>query len=193
MLETDFFILTARRTPSSCLLDTDVGDPPLSPPAEGDPVQSEWPKSVGFRMSDSDPGLVVPDFINNAFRFLMVSPRAKAHLEKSLQQPTEYLQFAVIDHKGRKLKEPHFVVNIVGRLDCADAKTSKGDPDSMNPGWFDYYEELHLDVKKIPAGTRIFRLGTRPCLILVHRSLKDELETEKFTGAGFVPMGGPEE
>jgi hypothetical protein len=143
-------------------------------------------------MSDATPGKVVPDFVKNSFRYLMVSPRVKEFFESTLKESIEYLPFNVIDHKGDQQDDSHFIVNVLGRLDCVDLKASKGDPDAMNPGWFDYFEELHLDVKKIPADQRIFRLASRPCLIVVHRGLKEDIDSRKFTGVGFVPMGGPE-
>lgn len=193
MQETDFFILKPKPGAPFCALNNAVKEPPLSPPAEGTSIQKKWPADVKFIMDDAA-GLVVPDFINNAYRFLMVSPRVKAALEKRLAEKVEYLPFKIINHKGDEIDDTYFVVNVLGSVDCMDAKRTEGDlnPLRADEGWFAYFWELHLDPKKLPNDRRIFRLGTSPRLILVHRALKDELEAARFTGAQFVAMGGEE-
>ncbi len=193
MQESDFFILKPQHSAPFCLLSKAVKEPPLSPPAEGTSVHKKWPSDVRFMM-DAAAGLVVPDFINNTYRFLMVSPRVKAAWERKLAEKVEYLPFRIINHKGDELDDTYFVVNLLGSVDCMDAKRTEGDlnPLREDEGWYSYFWELHLDSKKLPADRKVFRLGTSPRLVLVHRSLKEEIEAAEYRGAIFVPMGGEE-
>jgi hypothetical protein len=198
MQETDFFVLKAHITgPPNCELDDAVNEPPLSPAKEGTPAAPTWPKKVKFRMSDGAPGIVVPDFIVNSCSFLMVSQRVKEHFEKSLKEmkemkdKIEYLPFKILNHKDREVDGTFFAVNVLDPLDCIDVKRSKCEEDVLNDGWYEAFEELHLDVKKIPKGRRIFRLGSSPSFTVVHVSLKEEIEAARYSAAQFVPMGGP--
>jgi hypothetical protein len=160
------------------------------PPSVGVAVHAEWPATAHFPMERSLPGLVVPDFINNAFGYLMVSTSVKAFFVEALKEAIEWLPFKIVNHKGSALPDTYWVANVLATLDCVDVPASNGRPDALYPGTYDLFRDLHLDYARLPDDSRIFRLSVFPEKILIHKSIKEDIERRNFTGAVFKPPVG---
>jgi hypothetical protein len=191
MTQDDLFILAAELGGPYCGL-WDVPDEVTQnyPPSVGEPDDNDWPSDPRFAMEKSLPGLVVPDFINNAFGFLMVSEAAKALLVEHAKEPIEWLSFKIVNHKGVTLPDNYWVANVLVKLACVDVAASDCREDALYPGTFDLIRDLHLDYAAIPDDARIFRLSVFPRKILIHRSLKEEIERRGLKGATFAPPTG---
>ena len=88
------------------------------------------------------------------------------------------------DASSGKTWDNYFAVNIVGKIACADMRSSK--IVNMGAGMVDF-DELVLDRSKIKSSV-FFRLGEQPSKIIVNKKLIDELkkiDNPKFKGASF--------
>lgn len=92
----------------------------------GEPVPpEEYPENAQILMSDSEPGMQVPDLVSNTCNLLIVSRRVKEAFEAVNQGPVQFLPITIINHKKRPASNDHFIVNPLGTVDILDTKASK--------------------------------------------------------------------
>jgi hypothetical protein len=160
------------------------------PPSAGLSDEADWPEDPSFKMEGSLPGLLVPDFINNAFRYLMVSQRVKELFEELAKDPIEWLPFKIVNHKGVTLPDRYWVANVLRKIACVDLASSAAEEDPLYPGTYERFEDLQLDYTRIPDDARVFRLAEFPSKILIRESLRAEIVRRSFTGGIFKPPVG---
>src|SRR5687768_16967824 len=133
----DYFLLDTETEGPYCSLSDEPDDlPRLRPPAVGEPSTSWWPTDPQFKMNADVPGIVVGDFIDNVFSYLMISARARALFEEIVPDPIEYLPFKIVNHKGAVLKETFYVANVLASVPAVDLARSQGRPDALFPAFF---------------------------------------------------------
>ncbi len=178
-----FSILTAPSEPKYCAI-TDWPEAMRNParPGRGDPMQGTYPSVMDLQMSSviRADGLQVPDVVDNAFDWLIVSERLKDLLEKQAGAAIEFLPFRLLNHKGRVAAERIWAVNVLGTVDCADRARSIGTDSEFDDGELFDCEVLALDERKIPRGRKIFRTALFPPLILVRDDLRALIEAERL-------------
>jgi len=161
-------------------------------PARGDPMKGTYRDVLDLHMSTvlNGQGLQVPDVIDNALGWLLVSDRAKAVIEAGTSEATEYLPFRLINHKGRVAAERVWAVNVLGAVACGDRARSEGMDSPFDEGELFECEVLAIDARKVPKATRIFRVDLYPPLVLVRDDLRRALEKARLQ-LRFVAPGEP--
>ncbi len=157
-------------------------------PAQGIEMGDLYPEDVRFQMSDDKPGLMVPDYIDNALSYTMVSERLKNILQEEVPDGIEYLPFTLLNHRGRVAASPCYIVNILGTVDCVDTGKTEGDKNRLQPGRLRHIDILYLDEPKVPKDLKIFRIETQPKTILVRKDLKERFESENITGVEYLNL-----
>ncbi|NVJ08922.1 hypothetical protein HUW63_27270 [Myxococcus sp. AM001] len=110
------------------------GMPRIHKPARGIRMGAEYPDGLRFNMTRHEPGLKIADVIPNAVNYFMVSKRMKELLEQHSSADIEFLQFVLLNHRGRVASE--------------DMEKTEGDPAPMKPDRFMYLRRLLLQEKK---------------------------------------------
>lgn len=152
-------------------------------------MEDSYPDGYKFSMSKDMPGIRVPDIINNALGYLMISAKLKELLEKLGTAEIEYLRFTLLNHKRRVASNQCFIANLVGTVDCVDRERTVGDLSALNPGQFSRIKNLFLQKDKIDPALNLFRIAALPKVIVIREDLKKELEGQGITGARYVELG----
>ena len=85
-----------------------------------------YPDGYKFSMSKDMPGIRVPDIINNALGYWMISKKLKELLEHNAAAEIEFLRFTLLNHKRRVSSDRCFIANLVGAVDCVDRERTVG-------------------------------------------------------------------
>jgi hypothetical protein len=139
----------------------------------GDPVGASFPTDVVFDLSP-DHGMQLTDSLGNTLLLHVVSERLKAAIEKT-KVPVEFHRVQVRNQKKRIAREPYYIMNVLGTIDCMDRQKSDFDESSLVPGEASVIRRLELDLSKIPDQTPIFRLSADQNVVLVRLDLAREI------------------
>lgn len=184
----DYFIIEADESEEFCALyDFPEEMEDIEMPADGTRMGSRYEPQT-FRMADEVPGLVIPDVINNAFGYLMVSTRLKALMAANAEAEIEYLPFTVQNHKGRPGGEG-FIVNVIGTSGCVDLQKTEGLPDPVNEGWLMSIDVLYLNEDRVDPKAKIFRIDVMPSVIIVRDDLRRLFDENNVTGVRYLRQG----
>jgi hypothetical protein len=137
-------------------------------------MDPEFPKDIG--LADSLPGT----------GFVLLSAAAKAFLEQKQVRNIEYLPIKIINHKGRAMIEPYFVLNPLEIVDCIDKDASGVRLSPMNKTMIKSCKQLVLHEEKVPAEARVFRTAFWSGRILIRRDLAEEMNAAGLTGMTFL-------
>jgi hypothetical protein len=159
-------------------------------PAHGTAMEATYPGPIDFSMSALVKGIKIPDVINNAFGYLMVSEKVQAILAAEAGAAIEFLPFRLLNHKGRVAAERCFIANVLGAVDCGDMSKSQGTPFPKKPDVFFDAKRLAIFEDKVPAEAKIFRTKLYTAVTFVREDLRTALEKAKLT-CRFVNPGDP--
>ena len=184
-----FSLLSPPADPKYCaLLEIAKDTSYMELPARGESIAGKLTDVRDYRMSASAPGLQIADVIKNAYGFLMVTEKLKTLIEGHAKGATiEYLAFRLLNHKNRVAADPCFIVNVLGRIDCADKAQSKGVEDAE---YGEYYiaRKISLIDAKLPPHQNIMRTTLFPGGVWVRDDLRKILE-DHGVQARFVASG----
>jgi hypothetical protein len=188
-----YSMIKALRDKSFCAIDDfPEGMKNFGHPCTGDSMDGEYAAGFEFSMSKqiNGTGIKVGDAILNALGYLIVSERLKNVLEAHASGPIEFLSFKLRNHKGRLVPGNVYVVNVLGRIDCADPKRSEGreSPFEMDEGAFIDCQRLALDERKVPKDATIFRTTLYPEAIFVRDDVRAAIEAQAMT-VRFIEQG----
>ena len=186
---TDYFVMAPDPSPEFCF----VAGPRDELPHPHYPVDGislgTTIYSYEFDMDADLPGTVVPDFIDNASAYPMVSAALKAFLEARSNSRIEFMPFKLRDHEGKLVDDELYIANVIGALDWVDRSATQGREDPVNEGRYMKITRLVFDDSLIDPAVDLFRLAIRPKYLVVRDDLKDALEDGGFRGLAFHRVG----
>ena len=145
-----------------------------------------WPESAYFKMSESFPNdLLTEDFISNREKALVVSERVREFVEAKKLKNAEFLPVGIVNHKGRRIDEKYFVLNLLEIQDCIDMKASKYTQNKIDPEEFMAITKLVINEDKVGSDLLLFRPKRYADLPIAHRSFADAVTAAGFTGIKF--------
>jgi hypothetical protein len=148
---------------------------------EGMSLAEEFPEDALFRMDDDMPNnLKVCDFLYNGGDHLLVSENVKRFLESEKVGYLEFLQIALLNHRGREVKGSFYVINLLKQIDCIDLEKTQFEWNSLDDEEIEDVENLTIDEKKIPADVKLFRMKYLNPFAIVHRDLADKMRQAGF-------------
>jgi hypothetical protein len=192
MTERDYLALYLQTDPRFCSVE-ELGDLQN----EGDltkaiPMAERLPNGLQADLAQCG-GDMITDFVDNIFRILIVSQKARSILEDegTKGDQVEYLPIALRDKRQKPLKEPFFVVNLLRTIDCFDwkrsvYKTYKGCPREISSASL---RVLHVLPEAIPEDAKLFRLGELRREIILRADLLERLKREGCDGLSVIEMG----
>lgn len=152
----------------------------------GVPVSHLIPDERVFQINPKS-GKVIPDCLPNTAGVLLVAETLKEYLQEHSGADVEFVRSKVKNHRGRLQREPFYIANILGAVDCIDKKKSDIE-------WFDSdnascIKRLVPDYKRIPKDAKLFRLAKAMGVFLVRDDFCGELvKNAPCRGSMFAPV-----
>jgi hypothetical protein len=152
----------------------------------GADLLAEFPSDAFFEMNPDFPDhTIATDLMRNRDALILVSERLKQLVAARGVPNLQFLEVAIIDHKGRTMSTPYFIVNPVGPIDCLDLNACKPTYDLMVKSDIVKVEAFVPDKDKCVDLPEIFRPKGFSHL-LVSRALAKEIDDAGMTGNGWV-------
>lgn len=121
-----------------------------------------------------DHGKKLADSVPNTLSILVVSDRLRSLLAATGEE-IDFHPVRIRNLKGRMVKDPYFLANPLGAVDCMDREQSDFEESALEPGQVNYFRRLVLDPERIPADRKLFRLASQKDLVLVRKDLAYEI------------------
>jgi len=145
-----------------------------------------WPSDSHFEMNEVYPDrLQVEDVVFNRNNVLVISEKLRAFLGADDLKNNEVLPVRIINHKGRAVDEPYYVLHQLELQDCIDQAESEVRSNPLDPDTFMSVRKLVIDEGKIDPDLRLFRMARYPALPIFWRDLAEGIQKEGFTGIEF--------
>ena len=146
-----------------------------------------WPTDAFFEMNEAYPDrLQLEDVVFNRNNVLVISEKLRAFLEADdALKNNEALPVRLINHKGRTVDEPFFILHQLELQDCIDQAESEVRRNPLDTDSFMSVRKLVIDEGKIDPEVQLFRMAWYPALPLFRRDLADEIQKSGFTGIEF--------
>ena len=146
----------------------------------------DWPSDMAFKFSDNRAeGMVLTDWIQNAFALLLVSDRFKTVLEACEPDHIEYLPVAMADHRGEIVDGRYWVVNSLVLPPVVDRSKSIFEPAGADEGKMSKFEKLVLLEDVVDNGPAVIRPAEYPRIVLLREDLVEQLNAIDVTGVQF--------
>jgi hypothetical protein len=190
--EQDYSAVHIPKDPRFCLVEQlgDLEDEGAL--SEAIPFAKRFPKKLVVDLAP-DGGDMITDFVNNIFRILIASRKAREILEAEgiIGDQVEYLPLTLRDRRRKQIKEPFFIVNTLRTVDCFDWKRSVYKTYTTNPREISpaSLRVLHVTPDTIPEDAKLFRMGELREEIIVRADLVDRLKREGCEGLAVAAMG----
>jgi hypothetical protein len=174
-----------------CTLDDLEGFEDFEAVRQGASLASNPPDQLSMSMYAEEPrNTVLPDYVQNMKRLVIVSPRLRAFLEAQEVSHVEYYPIQIIDHKGKVASDKYCVAHLVDPVDCIDADASEAK--WSNVGFATQrirrLKKLVLDPVRIPGGRKLFFPRFYRKYPILHHDLAEAMKKEDFTNVDIVPV-----
>ena len=157
---------------------------------EGIAFGDTYPDDGAFTMSPNSGGIVAPDFIKNPFGYFVISDKLRSLVDRvSPNFDVEFLTTSIVDHRGRKLDEAFFIMNLLATVDCVDQDNTEAQGDKLEPQFFQWIDRLVIEPTRVAEDQHLFRLTQFPKLHLASDWFRTECADSGITGMSFVPVG----
>ena len=157
---------------------------------DGVPLATSFPADAAFHLHPDFPDdLLLQDSLLNSDMCIVISQRLMAAVKQLSPPQVEYLPVAVIDHKGRKLREPYFILHPTDPVDCIDREASGAEVDEiLDPESIESVQRMVLDPARIPPERGIFRLKHHWGVVVVRQDLAAALDAGGFSGVRWLEL-----
>ncbi len=155
----------------------------------GDSAQATFPATAQFSFDpDYKHGVELLDFYLNVTDMIVCSQRAADFVRAHNPGALEYLPVTLVDHRGKAVAAPHFILHPVDHPDCIDVERSRLTWSQINPSVIDIAEHIDVDPARVPEDRLIFRPKSHPAVHLMRRGFAESLVAEGFSGARWIDI-----
>jgi len=187
----EFFILKyPGNTKGYCTVDQLSGFEDEWAVGQGMSLAANPPDKLTMSMYADEPrNTVLPDYVQNMNRLLIVSPRLRAFFEAQQVSNVEYYPLEIKDHKGKVASNEYFVAHLVNPVDCIDV-------DASGVTWTGhglatqrilFLDRLVLDPTKVPEERKLFFPRYYDKVPVLRRELAEAMGREGFSNVKIVP------
>jgi hypothetical protein len=134
-------------------------------------------------------GVLTDDLVVRKHRCVAHSTRLRNVLRHVGVDNIDYYPLRIVNPITGDVHRSHEVANILDVIHCIDRENSDLDIDDEDPSHLWYINRLALLQDRL-GDTLLFRLGERPWTVIVHRDIKEAVESASITGALFLPVEG---
>ncbi len=156
--------------------------------ANGESFEKIFPATAQYTFSpDFKRNTLLVDCLINVGTRIVCSERLKNFVKERSPEKVEYLPVRVLDHKGKPVEAPFFIVHPIDPPDCIDHAKSKIDLAASDPDFLSI-DSLVIDETKVSPKRLLFRAKSYPDKILLRREFALEIENAGFTGSGWLEI-----
>lgn len=189
MPASDYVLWVSEYLPNVCRLRDIKGYKDFFRLNRGERVASGFPAGVTAHMDDRHPhDTLLADNLRNLKRVLIVSERLKAIVVASGALQVEYLPLAVVDHKGRAVGTPYFIVHPTDPVDCLDLTRCGAEWSPIDKTIITEMAAFHLDDAKLDDSRNLFRAKAYHYVTLVRRDLAAAIDAAAVTGVRWAEL-----
>jgi hypothetical protein len=141
------------------------------------------------RIRPENDGPLTDDLVILSHRCLAHSEKLKRVLRKAGVDNIDYYPLRIVRELTADVYQTHEAANILDVIFCMDREKSLLDIDEENPFNIWFIDRLALKAERL-GDTLCFRLGERPWTVIVHRRVKEAIESAGITGPLFLPAEG---
>lgn len=150
-----------------------------------------FPSDAYFQFSPDFPrDLLLEDFIKNENKVLVASQRAREVIESHAAKNNEFLPVTIVDHKGREVPEPYFIVHQIVLQPCIDEGASEFEENAIDPERIYYMDRLVLDESRVDPEVALFRMARFAKVPVFRRDLAERIQAAALTGIVFEEIAG---
>jgi hypothetical protein len=155
--------------------------------AEGVPRAKNFPQDARFVMSKRHKKqIALADCLDNLEAQPVVSERLKKFVESHEAKMVEFLKVVIINHKGKPIPEPYYIMSPLTIVDCIDQERSKIRWNNIDPEFISGVLKLVLKAETIDPDLLLFRPKHLNDRVLINRKFAKEIEDAGFTGMTFM-------
>jgi hypothetical protein len=168
-----------------------------------DGFEDAWAVGQGRSLAENPPGkltmamyadeptnTVLPDYVQNMDRLLVVSPRLRSILEAQQVNNVEYYPLEIKDHKGKVASTEYCVAHLINHIECIDVAASgvKWMGEGLDTQRIFRMKSLVIDPAKVPEDRTLFFPRYYDKHPILRRRLAEALGQEGFTNLEVVPL-----
>ena len=180
-----FLVLALIRSPGICTLESIRHVEDFHLLGLGESMKDDFPADASMAMDRETPKSVgLADALWNTSSLLVVSDKFKKILEgiPGALKENEILSVKVINHKGRVVKDPYFIIHQLNNPPAIDETKTKGDRSNLAPDTYQFVDKMVLDASKIPDDRMIFRVQQHTQPVFIRADLAEKLGSLGLTG-----------
>ena len=152
----------------------------------GVPRAEGWPSDVSLEMSkDFRKYTLTPDCVNSINAATIISERVVEFLREKELPNVEYLPVTILNHKGKAVDTPYFILHPVHLVDCLDVDACQTTFGLMSKKNYEKIGSFVPDESKCDDLPPIMRIAGLSFHVAVHRDLAREIDDAGFTGIGW--------
>lgn len=153
---------------------------------KGVPQAGKFPADAYFRMSDDYPdNLQLGDVLENTSDLLVISARFRDLLEENDLKNNEVIPVKIMNHKGRLVDEPYFIIHQINQPDWIDREQSDLEVNDIDPEKIVFLHELVIDDSKIDDSVSLLRMRGFTQVLVVKRTLVERIHKAGIKGLEF--------
>jgi len=141
---------------------------------------------ISIQLGDEDEGVLTDHIVATGVYGLLMTHRLVQSIIGCGVENIQVFPVRLIDTNGVCISENYNIVNIIGCINAVDVELSDIEMHPVFPDEIDSIESLTLDESAI-KGQLFFRLMGSTQVIVVHDSIKNEIEKNHLTGVKFLP------
>lgn len=185
----EFLIWSHSRGPGLCRLTELSGFDDEHLLRRAMPLAARWPEDVRYGMDPwNKDNMVLADTLPARKPVVVASKRLADFLAARLGGGIECLALKLVNHKGRAVPDPYFIVNPLGLQDALDRERSKPTWSTISTDVIDSVRRLVVDPARVDPAVQMFRLAHYLRPVLVRRALADAIDAEGFSGTAWQAL-----
>jgi hypothetical protein len=148
-------------------------------------MKDGFPEDASMVMDRESPkDLGLADALWNTSSLLVVSDKFKRILEgiPGALHDNEFLNVTIVNHKGRSVKDPYFIIHQLNNPPAVDEGKTQGRRSKLAPDTFQFVDKMVLDESKIPKDRMLFRVKQFSEVVFIRADLAQKLEPLGLTG-----------
>jgi hypothetical protein len=157
--------------------------------SEGVSRAATFPPDVKLPMNRKFPkDIKLPDNCSTHEQLIVVSEPVRAWLAAKNPPEVEILPITLVNHKGRDVEQPYFIVSPLKQVDCIDKANSNLIWNPIDKTLIASIFKLVLDPQQIDESLPMFRLKHKPRIVLIRRDWAEDALKQRFSGMDFVAI-----
>lgn len=180
-----YLVLVLTRSAGICTLESIMNVEDFHLLRFGESMKDNFPAEASMAMDRETPKEIgLADALWNTSSLLVVSDKFKSILEgiPGALQENEILSVKIINHKGRPVKDPYFIIHQLENPPAVDETKTKGRRSKLAPDTYQFIDKMVLDVGKVPKDRMLFRAKQFTEAVFIRSDLAEKLEPLGLTG-----------